>query len=136
MLWIRVLLIQGGIGLAWLLGDPTRTASKSYQPAIQLGELLGFGWYPVRGYGLLLCVIALGLAWALHSRRDNAIRNWSLALAAFWTFWACMFFAAIFTANGGIASMFFAGGLAWYALDRALSPGVLQAISTIRKRRG
>ena len=118
--WLRVLLVQGGIGLSWLLGAPFRSSSAAYQPAIQLGDALGIGWYPIRGYGLLLIVIAVGLAQALYRRHDNA-RIWSIALAAYWSFWAVLWTLGI-TYDGSLIAPFLALGFAWYAADHARKP--------------
>lgn len=118
--WLRVLIIQGGIGLAWLVGDPTRTSTRAYEPAVRLGQLFHFGVYPVRTYGLVLIVIAVGLAWSLRTGHPGVWR-WSLALACFWTFWTILFAVAA-VHSGGLAAPIFAAGFAWYALDHARQP--------------
>jgi hypothetical protein len=115
---LRVLVVQGGIGLCWLLGAPSRTSTPAYKPALALAAHLPLGVYPMRIWGGLLVVIAVGLSYSLrHPNRSTWA--WSTALAAYWTFWIVAFGAAIFGNNGGIAPVFFALGFGWYAFERA-----------------
>lgn len=116
---LRVLVVQGGIGCSWLLGAPHLTTTNAYRPALSLLDWLPV--YPMRAWGALLVVIAVGLALAL--RRWNRQRwHWSAALAMFWGFWVVQFTAAVFTSSGGIAPVFFAIGFGWYAFERATPP--------------
>lgn len=111
---LRVLIVQGGIGCAWLFGAPHLTNTNAYKPAVQF--LGGLPFYPMRAWGGLLVGIAVGLALAMRNSRSW---HWSTALAMFWAFWVVQFTAATFTRSGGIAPIFFALGFAWYAFERA-----------------
>lgn len=117
---LRVAIVQGGIGAAWLFGSPHRTATNAYQPAVRLAHHFAFGCYPMRVWGGLLLAIAVGLVVSMLRRRH--VWAWSAALAMFWAFWVVQYGAAIFTDHGGIAPAFFAAGFGWYAFDRANPP--------------
>jgi hypothetical protein len=113
----RTLIIHGGIGLAWLWGDPTRTATPAYQPAIQLGRVLYFGIYPVRSYGLALMVLAIG---AVITESRGHPGGWRIALSLWWLWWTLMFIWASIWKTGGIAAPIFTFALAWYSWDKAV----------------
>lgn len=116
---LRTLVIHGGIGLAWLWGDPTRTATPAYQPAIQLGRVLHFGIYPVRSYGIALMLLAVG---AVVAEARGHPGGWRLALAMWWLWWTLMFIWAAIWKGGGIAAPIFTFALAWYSWDKAVPP--------------
>lgn len=115
---VRTLVIHGGIGVAWLWGDPTRTTTPAYQPAIELGRYLHFGIYPVRSYGLALLILAVGAV--LTETRGRAAGGWRVALALWWVWWSLMFLVAAIWHNGGISAPLFTLALAWFSWDKAL----------------
>lgn len=114
---VRTVVIHGGIGVAWLWGDPTRTATPAYQPAIQLGRILHFGIYPVRSYGLVLIMLAVG---TVISESRGHPGGWRIALALWWVWWSLMFVVAAIWHNGGISAPVFTLALAWYSWDKAV----------------
>lgn len=116
---LRVLIVQGGIGCCMLFGPERWTNLPAYKPALQLWGWLPF--YPMRAWGVLLLVIAIGLSLALH-RYGRQAWHWSAALAMFWGFWAWMYAAAVLGSGAGGIPVFFAIGFGWYAFERATPP--------------
>jgi hypothetical protein len=115
---LRVLVCYGGIGTAYLVAPAHVTQTNAYKPALQLASHFAFGVYPMRVWGGLLCIIAVGLAYSLRNGRP-AGWHWSAAMAMYWTFWVVQFAAAVVSTGGGWAAPFYALIPAWYAFERA-----------------
>jgi hypothetical protein len=93
-------------GIAWLAGDPNRTAVPVFKPARTLvgrfGDLVGLD--PARIWGGVLVVLAAVALAAMAGRSEGFTRGVIVLLSGYWTFWLVLDLIAASAPHGSLTA--------------------------------